>query len=162
LAIGDKDSLNNGKTKDILSLLYFLKYYILYLDIKKEEFLTGSDNESYSSDSETCPKLSSGVPRKQSEFCETKRNKEFENDKIFQKNQINQDKSMNHMNGNPIGTTDYPSDENLFFFANQSKLQIEVRIALAQSKEIAQMKVKVCFPQDLFIFYSNVIVIIYL
>nr|NP_001097139.1 schwannomin interacting protein 1, isoform B [Drosophila melanogaster]A8DYY6.1 RecName: Full=Schwannomin-interacting protein 1 homolog [Drosophila melanogaster]ABV53662.1 schwannomin interacting protein 1, isoform B [Drosophila melanogaster] len=122
LAIGDKDSLNN--------------------DIKKEEFLTGSDNESYSSDSETCPKLSSGVLRKQSEFCETKRNKEFENDKIFQKNQINQDKSMNHMNGNPIGTTDYPSDENLFFFANQSKLQIEVRIALAQSKEIAQMKVK--------------------
>ncbi|EDW52405.1 GM11746 [Drosophila sechellia] len=122
LAIGDKDSLNN--------------------DIKKEEFLTGSDNESYSSDSETCPKLSSGVHRKQSDSCETKRNKEFENDKIFQKNQINHDKSMNHMNGNPIGTTDYPSDENLFFFANQSKLQIEVRIALAQSKEIAQMKVK--------------------
>ncbi|KAH8353371.1 hypothetical protein KR084_010508 [Drosophila pseudotakahashii] len=123
LAIGDKDPLNN--------------------EIKKEEFLTGSDNESYSSDSETCPKLSSGVLRKQSDFCETKRNKEFENDKIFQKNQINQEKTMNHSNnGNPIEKPDFQSNENLFFFANQSKLQIEVRIALAQSKEIAQMKVK--------------------
>nr|XP_016945565.1 schwannomin-interacting protein 1 homolog [Drosophila suzukii]XP_016945566.1 schwannomin-interacting protein 1 homolog [Drosophila suzukii]XP_036670041.1 schwannomin-interacting protein 1 homolog [Drosophila suzukii] len=121
LATGDKDPLNN--------------------DIKKEEFLTGSDNES--SDSETCPKLSSGVPRKQSDFCETKRNKEFENDKIFQRNQINQEKTINQLvNGNIIEKQDFPSTENLFFFANQSKLQIEVRIALAQSKEIAQMKVK--------------------
>ncbi|XP_037710847.1 schwannomin-interacting protein 1 homolog [Drosophila subpulchrella] len=121
LAIGDKDPLNN--------------------DIKKEEFLTGSDNES--SDSETCPKLSSGAPRKQSDFCETKRNKEFENDKIFQRNQINQEKTINQLvNGNIIEKQDFPSTENLFFFANQSKLQIEVRIALAQSKEIAQMKVK--------------------
>ncbi|XP_043064755.1 schwannomin-interacting protein 1 homolog isoform X2 [Drosophila ficusphila] len=124
LAIGDKDPLNN--------------------EIKKEEFLTGSDNESYSSDSETCPKLSSGVPRKQSAFCETKRNKEFENDKIFQKNQINQEKTTNHNNnGNSTDKSNFPSNENLYFFANQSKLQIEVRIALAQSKEIAQMKVKV-------------------
>ncbi|XP_017075556.2 LOW QUALITY PROTEIN: schwannomin-interacting protein 1 homolog [Drosophila eugracilis] len=123
LAIGDKDPLNN--------------------EIRKEEFLTGSDNESYSSDSETCPKLSSGVQRKQSDFCETKRNKEFENDKIFQKNQINQERMMNHtINGNTVQKTDFESNENLFFFANQSKLQIEVRIALAQSKEIAQMKVK--------------------
>jgi len=115
-----------------------------FSDIKKEEFLTGSDNES--SDSETCPKLSSGVPRKQSDFCETKRNKEFENDKIFQRNQINQEKTINQLvNGNIIEKQDFPSTENLFFFANQSKLQIEVRIALAQSKEIAQMKVKVYF-----------------
>ncbi|XP_041566432.1 schwannomin-interacting protein 1 homolog isoform X1 [Drosophila elegans] len=123
LAIGDKDPLNN--------------------EIKKDDFLTGSDNESYSSDSETCPKLSSGVLRKQSEISETKLNKEFENDKIFQKNQINQEKTMNQtINGNPIEKPDFSSNETLFFFANQSKLQIEVRIALAQSKEIAQMKVK--------------------
>ncbi|KAH8281601.1 hypothetical protein KR054_001757 [Drosophila jambulina] len=123
LAIGDKDPLNNQN------------------DIKKEEFLTGSDNESYSSDSETCPKLSSKALRKQSECCETKRNKEFENDQILQKNQ--EDNINQHtVNGNTIQEADFHSNENNYFFANQSKLQIEVRIALAQSKEIAQMKVK--------------------
>ncbi|KAH8246761.1 hypothetical protein KR038_008637 [Drosophila bunnanda] len=123
LAIGDKDSLNNQN------------------DIKKEEFLTGSDNESYSSDSETCPKLSSKALRKQSECSEAKRNKEFENDQIFQKNQ---EDNINQyaINGNAIQEPEFHSNENNYFFANQSKLQIEVRIALAQSKEIAQMKVK--------------------
>ncbi|XP_070139331.1 schwannomin-interacting protein 1 homolog isoform X2 [Drosophila kikkawai] len=123
LAIGDKDPLNNQN------------------DIKKEEFLTGSDNESYSSDSETCPKLSSKALRKQSECCEAKRNKEFENDQILQKNQ---EDNINQctINGNVIQEPDFHSNENNYFFANQSKLQIEVRIALAQSKEIAQMKVK--------------------
>ncbi|KAH8249740.1 hypothetical protein KR032_011944 [Drosophila birchii] len=123
LAIGDVDPLNNQN------------------DIKKEEFLTGSDNESYSSDSETCPKLSSKALRKQSECCENKRNKEFENDQIFQKNQ---EDNINQytINGNAIQEPEFHSNENNYFFANQSKLQIEVRIALAQSKEIAQMKVK--------------------
>jgi len=147
LATGDKDPLNNGRfvqRSHLFPILILILILISFLDIKKEEFLTGSDNES--SDSETCPKLSSGAPRKQSDFCETKRNKEFENDKIFQRNQINQEKTINQLvNGNIIEKQDFPSTENLFFFANQSKLQIEVRIALAQSKEIAQMKVKVYF-----------------
>ncbi|KPU73896.1 uncharacterized protein Dana_GF14110, isoform B [Drosophila ananassae] len=124
LAIGDKDELNNISHNN------------------KEEFLTGSDNES--SDSETCPKLSSGMLRKQSEICETKRITDYDNDKTtFFKNQVNQTCNItNTINGNTIQSHDFPSNENDFFFAKQSKLQIEVRIALAQSKEIAQMKVK--------------------
>ncbi|KAH8329303.1 hypothetical protein KR074_007352 [Drosophila pseudoananassae] len=123
LAIGDKDQLNNITQNN------------------KEEFLTGSDNES--SDSETCPKLSSGMLRKQSEICETKRITDMDNNKSFLQNQVNQPCNITHtINGNPIQSHDFPSNENDFFFAKQSKLQIEVRIALAQSKEIAQMKVK--------------------
>ncbi|KAH8410674.1 hypothetical protein KR009_011757 [Drosophila setifemur] len=125
LAIGDIDSINNKNP--------FEQY----------EFLTGSDNESNSSDSETCPKLSSGVLRKQTEACQTKRIKNYENDKIFLKNQVNQESNISHIvNGNPMQDHDFASNDNNFFFAKQSKLQIEVRIALAQSKEIAQMKVK--------------------
>lgn len=83
--------------------------------------------------------------RKQSEICETKRITDYDNDKTtFFKNQVNQTCNItNTINGNPIQSHDFPSNENDFFFAKQSKLQIEVRIALAQSKEIAQMKVKV-------------------
>ncbi|KAH8287947.1 hypothetical protein KR018_008856 [Drosophila ironensis] len=119
LAIGDQDPLTQNN---------------------KTEFLTGSDNES--SDSETCPKLSSGVLRKQTEVV-TKRGTVYDNENTFLKNQANQANSLSHtINGNIIQDLDFPSDDNNFFFAKQSKLQIEVRIALAQSKEIAQMKVK--------------------
>lgn len=82
--------------------------------------------------------------RKQSEISETKRITDYDNDKTFFKNQVNPACNITHtINGNPILSHDFPSNENDFFFAKQSKLQIEVRIALAQSKEIAQMKVKV-------------------
>ncbi|SPP81638.1 blast:Schwannomin-interacting protein 1 [Drosophila guanche] len=104
------------------------------LELKKD---ICSDTESYSSDSETCPKLASGVLRRPSIFYSTKYNKDYTNHQINNK-QI----YINNSNGNMKKTQERQPNDQAFFFTKQSKLQIEVRLALAQSRKIAQRKIK--------------------
>ncbi|XP_030383979.1 schwannomin-interacting protein 1 homolog [Scaptodrosophila lebanonensis] len=90
-----------------------------------------SDAESCSSDSETCPKLSRAAEANFSaiHFLQSIPK---ENDTVWQGN------------GSCKKVTSAVDDlQKNYFFAKQSKLQIEARMALAQSKEVAQMKMQI-------------------
>ncbi|XP_017152303.2 schwannomin-interacting protein 1 homolog isoform X1 [Drosophila miranda] len=108
------------------------------LELKKD---VCSDTESYSSDSETCPKLTSGVLRRPSILYATKYSKDYTNHKMSH-NSNNKHKSVLTSNENIKKTQERQTNEKVFFFTKQSKLQIEVRLALAQSRKIAQRKIK--------------------
>lgn len=93
---------------------------------------TASDNESLSSDSETCPKLSALSHGSHSKVNVAKKKSP---PKIVRP-KISRPLSL------PLANVE-ADDEDANFFTRQAQLQIEARMALAQAKDMAHMQMEV-------------------
>lgn len=95
-----------------------------------------SDNESHSSDSETCPKLSKVAQKKNSGFSNI-----FTAESPPVHPYICRPLSVSYLDTkiNELSNEDRECD----FFAKQARLQIEARMALAQAKDMAHIQMEV-------------------